>query len=309
MNFPLAGNGKIRLALENALKEHRIPHAILIDGDSGTGRHTLARFITHAVICSGEEIPCGKCANCRAASSDNHPDITVIAPEDGKKNIAVAQIRQMRADAFVKPHLSKSKVFIIDCADTMNEQSQNALLKVLEEPPGSTVFILIAESKAAMLDTIISRCVILTLNSPTENEGLEYIRANSEYDEADIEEALENTRNNIGKALLLLKGESDTKTSVAAKEFVKYMLSGNEWEMLKAVSIFEKNRPLAGGFFKDLKLAVAGEIKKNPRSLKAVALSGFYNEIKTLEESLITNISLPLLFADLTSRAKEYITR
>lgn len=309
MMFPLAGNVKIRLAVENALKEHRIPHAILIDGDSGTGRHTLARFLTNAVVCSGDEIPCGSCNNCRAAGSDNHPDISVIAPEDGKKNIAVAQIRQLKTDAYIKPHMAHSKVFIIDYADTLNEQSQNALLKVLEEPPGNTVFILIAESKASLLDTIISRCVILTLNSPSENEAVEYIRSNYEYDETAIEEALVSTHNNIGKALMLLKGESDTKTAVAAKEFVKCMLSGNEWGMLEVLTPFEKNRVEAGRLFKDLKLCTAEEIKKNPKSVKAVSLTKFYKEIQILEESLITNINLSLLFSDLTSRAKESISR
>lgn len=91
------------------------------------------------------------------AGAGSHPDIYIAAPEDGKKNITVAQIRSLRNEAYVKPHIANGRAFIIDMADTMNEQSQNALLKVLEEPPGNTLFLLIAQSKAALLDTVISR--------------------------------------------------------------------------------------------------------------------------------------------------------
>lgn len=305
MSFPLVGNGKIRLAVENSLKERRLPHAILIDGDIGTGRHTLAKFLSVAAVCSGNSVPCGDCTDCRLAASHNHPDITMIAPEEGKKNIAVSQIRQLKADAYVKPHQAMSKVFIIDSADTMNDQSQNALLKVLEEPPGSTVFILIAESKASFLETVISRCVVLTLNSPSAEEGFEYISANTDFAKEDIENSLKDAQNNIGKALMLLKGNSDTKTALAAKEFLGFMLRGNEWGMLEVLAQFEKNRIEADRLFKDLKYCLAGELKKNPKGVRAAALSEFYNRVQSLEERLITNINLSLLFADLTAQAKE----
>lgn len=307
MKFPLVGNSKIQLAVENSLKEHRLPHAILIDGDIGSGRHTLAEYLSLAAVCSGEEVPCGSCNNCHLAGLKNHPDITVIAPEDGKKNIAVDQIRKLKANAYIKPHQAHTRVFIIDSADTLNDCSQNALLKVLEEPPGSTVFILIAESKASFLETIISRCVVLTLNSPSFEDGFEYLTANSQFEHTDIEDALRNTRNNIGKSLMLLKGNSDTKTAVAAKKFLEFMLRGNEWAMLETLKPFEKSRVEADRLFKDLKLCVADSIKKNPKGVCAAALSDFYNRIQVLEERLITNINLSLLFADLTAQAKECI--
>ena len=308
MSFPLVGNSKIRLAVENALKEHRLPHAIIIDGDIGTGRHTLANYLSLASVCTGDDIPCKECKNCRLALGNTHPDISVIAPEDGKKNISVDQSRQLKTDAYIKPHQAHTKVFIIDYADTLNEHSQNALLKVLEEPPGSTVFILIAESKASLLETIISRCVVLTLNSPAFDEGFGYISENTDFDREDIENALKDCQNNIGKAIMLLKGKSDTKTSLAAKEFLGFMLRGNEWEMLSVLTPFEKNRVEADRLFKDIKYCVAAEIKKNPKSIRAAALCEFYKRIQNLEERLVTNINLSLLFADLTAQAKECIT-
>ena len=305
MSFPLVGNSKIHLAIENALKEHRLPHAILIDGDIGTGRHTLAKYLSLAAVCSGNNIPCGECKNCQMANSNNHPDITVIAPEDGKKNIAVDQIRALKADCYIKPHQANSRVFIIDFADTMNDRSQNALLKILEEPPGNTVFILIAESKASFLETIISRCVILSLSSPPLEDGLNYISQTYNFDYEDIQNALQDTKNNIGKAIRILKGKSDTKTETAAKEFLACMLRSNEFGMLEILTAFEKNRVEADRLFKDLKFLIIQEIKKNPKSYKAAPLTEFYSKLQELEESLITNVNLSLLFASLTAHAKK----
>ena len=307
MIFPLTGNSKIRNAVENFLKEHRLPHAILIDGDSGTGRHTLAEYLSYSAVCSGENVPCEECKNCRLALSKNHPDIITVAPEEGKKNISVDQIRQLKAKAYIKPHQSKKKVFIIDYADTLNEQSQNALLKVLEEPPLDTVFILIAENKASFLETVISRCIVLSLTAPTAEEGKEYISSVYDFDAQDIENALISSRNNIGKALNLLRGKADSKTKAAAKEFFEFALRGDSYGMLCVMSPLEKNRVEAGTFFKDLKLLISEEIRKNPSGIRTKEFFQFYNKVSELEKTLITNINLPLLFADLTAVAKTYI--
>lgn len=303
MNFPLVGNSKINSALSNAIKENRLPHAILIEGDAGTGRHTLARFISGAAVCSGENKPCNSCRNCKLRSGDNHPDITVTAPLDGKKNISVAQIRQLRADAFIKPHEAACRVFIIDNADSMNEQAQNALLKILEEPPASVIFVLIAESKAAFLETIISRCVVLTLSCPDAETALDYIKNHTDFPESDIIEALKDRQNNIGKAMELLSGNADSKTGAAAEEFLQHMLRKNIYGMLTATAPFEKNRIEAEQFIKDLKYKTALRLKVSLNTSDARVLSAFYTELCTLEKSLISNINLGLLFCTLASRA------
>ena len=82
MSFPLAGNERIKAAVLAAIAERRIPHAILIEGDKGTGRHTLASFISEAAVCDGENAPCGVCRGCHLAKTSAHPDISVTAPID-----------------------------------------------------------------------------------------------------------------------------------------------------------------------------------------------------------------------------------
>ena len=305
MSFPLAGNIRIREALTAAVESGRLPHAILIEGDKGTGRHTLAAFTARAAVCEGENKPCGICRGCRLEHAGTHPDIWTVAPEDGKKNITVAQIRSLRSEAYVKPHMSARRVFIIDMADTMNEQAQNALLKVLEEPPGSVLFILIAENKAALLDTVISRCTVLSLSPPEITAAEKYMAANTNYTAEQISAALKETGGNIGAALKLLSGSS-SETVKAAEEFIRLMLSSDELGMLKMAAKFEKNRTEADAFLKELKLCTVAFLKKNlTNSLTARILSDFYAALGGFEQSLSTNVNLSLLFSALVCKATE----
>lgn len=305
MSFPLVGNLRIRDAVMAAVAEKRIPHAILLEGDKGTGRHILMRFLSRVAVCDGENSPCGECRGCYLAEIGTHPDITVIAPEDGKKNITVAQIRALRTEAYVKPHMAVRRVFVIDKADTMNEQAQNALLKVLEEPPADIIFILIAESAAALLDTIISRCTVLSLVPPETDEAVGYLRKNTDFSEEQIKEAIGITGNNIGAALDALSG-GGTAAQAAATRFAELLISGDEAEMLKTTAEFEKNRVLADEFFKELKLSLATEIKKNLRNtITAKALVSFYDTLPEFEDALKTNINLSLLFCALVCKAAQ----
>ncbi len=305
MSFPLAGNERVKAAVLAAVAENRIPHAILLEGDKGTGRHTLMRFLSEAAVCGGENPPCGVCRGCHLAQIGTHPDITVTAPEDGKKNITVAQIRELRLEAYVKPHMADRRVFVIDKADSMNEQAQNALLKVLEEPPGDIIFILIAESAAALLDTIISRCTVLSLVPPEMPDALRYLVNNTEFSEEQIKEALKTTGGNIGAAKEALAG-GETAAQSAAKRFSELLISGNEAEMLKITAQFEKSRVSADEFLKELKLSVAAEIKKNLRNTySAKALARFYDSLAEFEDALKTNINLSLLFCALVCKAAQ----
>lgn len=303
MSFPLAGNDKIKRSVAAWIGNGRLPHALLIEGDAGSGRHTLSRFIANAAVCEGENPPCGVCKGCRLFQGSNHPDIITVAPEDGKKNIAVSQVRALKAEAFIKPHTSNKKVFIIDCADTLNEQSQNALLKVLEEPPQAVMFILIAETKAAFLETIISRCAVITLSVPERSVASAYIKEKTEFSDSEIDKALEISKNNIGRALNILKGAS-AKTEAAAKEFLLAFLEGDELSMLTVLSRFEKDRVAADKFFKDLKYVTALQIREDPSGIKARALMNFYSQISGFQQSLHTNINLNLLFCNVSCVAK-----
>ena len=160
----LLGNDRLKQNLTGALARNRISHFYLISGPEGSGKHTLARLLAQAALCSGDKKPCGQCSHCRKVISGTHPDfITVDDPE--KKNIPVELIRSARADIYIQPNEGDRKVYMIPRAQDMLPPSQNALLKILEEPPSYGVFILLADNPEKLLPTIRSRCVELAMTA------------------------------------------------------------------------------------------------------------------------------------------------
>ena len=305
---PLAGNDTAKRATDGFIRSVRIPHAILIEGDFGTGKHTLAAFIARAAVCDGGDKPCGTCNGCHLATVGSHPDITYILPEEGKKNITVDRIRTLRADAFVKPHTASHRVFIIDGAERMNPQAQNALLKVLEEPPSGVIFILITESRTALLETIVSRCTPLTLIVPEYGEALEYMQKNTAFDGEAIRDTLTQTGGNIGKAIQLLDSRRENPARGAAVKFCELLFEGSELDLLYLTHPFEKNRVLADEFFSQLKIAIGEQLRRTyTRRKRSQTLTALYDNIGRYQELLKSNINLSLLFSATVCEAKNLI--
>lgn len=139
---------------------------IVVSSDAGVRRRRALEIARTAVCEKGDTEPCGVCRQCRLALSEIHPDIIFInRPTDDKgkqkREIYVDQIRAMAADAWTLPQEAEKKVYIISEAGRMNEQAQNAALKILEEPPSFVMFVLCADSAEELLPTIRSRCMVL----------------------------------------------------------------------------------------------------------------------------------------------------
>lgn len=146
-------------ALKRALETNRLPHGLLFLGPRGAGQRRAAVELAKALFCGNKKSSeaCDACVQCRQADSLVHPDLVVLEPAPGSSVIKVEEIRAVIARAYLKPLQASAKVFIIDPADSMNEVSQNAILKTLEEPPGKTFFVLIAAGAEGLLPTVRSR--------------------------------------------------------------------------------------------------------------------------------------------------------
>lgn len=147
----------------------QLSHAYLITGGSPDSRRALARRMAAAYLCGEKDAPCGSCRHCRKVAAAIHPDVSVTAPLPDKREIAVDQIRALRTDVYIRPNEGDRKVYIIDPADLMNDNAQNALLKVLEEGPSYAAFLLLAEQPGRLRETVRSRCETLSL--PPEGRG------------------------------------------------------------------------------------------------------------------------------------------
>ena len=150
--------------LDSFFVDGRCPHAMLIDGGGEKQRTDLARLAAKMMVCSNVEItPCGTCENCRKADENIHPDIITVTKPQDRKSFAKNDVKKVVADAYLTPNDSHKKVYILSEIQQMNEESQNLLLKILEEPPRYTAFILTSQTANAVIGTVLSRVVRLRL--------------------------------------------------------------------------------------------------------------------------------------------------
>lgn len=135
-----------------------LSHAWLVPGGSAGSREELAAYIAAALICPNGDAPCGSCAHCVKLAKGIHPDLITIEKLPDKSGYVVDQVREIVRDAYIMPNEAPRKVYLIPNADEMNPNAQNAMLKIMEEPPARSAFILTTANSAAILDTVCSRC-------------------------------------------------------------------------------------------------------------------------------------------------------
>ena len=162
----LIGNDTLCARLGAELEEGRLSHAYLIVGPPGSGKHTLARCLAAALACEAREtadaVPCGKCAACQSILADRDPDVISISRGE-RMTLGVEQLREMMEELYIAPNWHEDKIYIIEDAQTMTAQAQNALLIALEEPPPHVRFFLLCTDPDAMLETVRSRAQMLRM--------------------------------------------------------------------------------------------------------------------------------------------------
>ncbi len=212
----LYGNEAVKERLGRAIRSGTLPHAFLISGPDGSGKTTLATEIAAALNCErreGAELPCHVCNTCRRIKEGSFIDVKRLEKPKDKMTIGVGEVRAFREDMFLSATESDYKIYIIDDADKMTPNAQNALLKVLEEPPTNVVILILSESDDAILTTIKSRAQYVAMERFDENGLLEYFKSRGARlpiaDENTLRELLMCADGRIGRARELIEGGAE----------------------------------------------------------------------------------------------------
>ena len=232
----LLGNDRLKENLSRSIARGHISHFYLISGPRGSGKHTLARLMAAAILCREGNKPCLGCTPCRKVMEGNHPDfITVEDPEH--KNVAVKIVRQFREDVFIRPNESDHKIYLFP--QELGLEGQNALLKILEEPPKYGVFLLLAENPEKLLPTVRSRCTELKLLGLPEKTLRQQLRRDfPKAEEADIAAAISRSGGFLGQARELL--ETGGSLPPQTEDFVNAFASRNALALVQTLVPMEK---------------------------------------------------------------------
>lgn len=205
-------NNHLEKSISAALQSKRFPHAVIFEGSGVEDRMALAKKTARALVCSsGGAVPCNVCSDCKKALADSHADILIYSVEDKPKAFKVDIVREIRSKAYIVPNEADRKVFILENSHTMGIEGQNAILKILEEPPAYVNFILLCSSKSGFLPTVLSRSAVYNLGEAYSTESDELLRE---------------------------------KIIEAAKEIAKAVTAIDDIEIVKAAAVFEKDQKL-----------------------------------------------------------------
>lgn len=246
-----AGNEAIKRRLAADIDAGRFPHALLLEGAPGSGRRTLAMQVARAAVCRSQgEKPCGVCPACVKAA---HPDITLVGEEGSA--LTVDTIRRLREEAFLLPNESAYRVMILANAHAMLPQAQNALLKILEEPPAHVLFILTCESRTQLLETIRSRCVCLTLAPVEWEQALPVLRDRLPgHPEEELRRAHSLFGGTIGRVVDGVSDGTFSKVLELVPDMAAAVAEVTEWPLLQLSARLEKDKELTAGVLTGLHL-------------------------------------------------------
>lgn len=219
------GQDLIKKTLQKSLQQGQIAHAYLFSGPPGSGKKMLSRLFAQALNCAGStEIPCGKCMSCRKTISGNHPDLVSLAPQGS--TLKIEQVRDIQESLYFRTSEGRFKVCLIHEADRLTLPAANSLLKILEEPPGELVFILLSSRPWALLATMVSRCVHFSVKPLTADAIRGILQERFGLSPGDQEVIVELAAGNPGQAVEMAARGNWTEKYREIRELVQAVEQG-----------------------------------------------------------------------------------
>lgn len=291
----LIGKDEVFLSIRAAFFGGLLSHAILIEGDEGMGKTTLAMEICRLLVCGESNKPCGECVACRKISQGIHPDVYEVFPSGKSQTVGVKEIEPLKKYIYVKPNDADLKIVIIHSAERMNHFAQNAMLKMIEEPPEDTFFIFLCKNSQAMLATVLSRVTVYRVSYASESEVKgELLRRFPELDDATVSRAARISCGNIGLAISLAH-ENGFELYDDAVKILKATVSRDRALLCLALGKYSKKKEDALALLSLLKLVFRDVCAKKSGAEKSA--SGLFSEIEETARQISAGASLKIMQA------------
>lgn len=238
----IAGNATLLQELQLMRQHHRLPHALLLHGEAGCGKKTIAQWFAMLALCENVgHAPCGQCRSCNLIAEGKHPDV-MIAEHSGKRmGYSVETVRDIRKEAAILPNNGEKRLFLFTDADGMSVQAQNALLKSVEEPPPHACFVFTTRAADVLLPTLLSRMTAKAVFPVTKGQCTEALLRRG-YEETLIQQAVSKFDGNIGKCIAFLEDDAVRKATDLAAECTLALAARNEYEMLRCLTAAAADR-------------------------------------------------------------------
>ena len=324
------GQKSVIAHMKKALKLHTVSHAYILNGEKGMGKKLLADTFSTALQCErGGDEPCMECHSCKQAAGRNHPDIKWIAHEK-PASISVDEIRdQLVNDMGIKPYSGRYKIYIIDEGEKMTPAAQNTLLKTIEEPPAYGIVIILTANREMLLQTILSRCVSLSLRAIDSRDIKSYLMERVNVPDYRADMAAKFAGGNLGRAIEIASSEDFNQMKddvVRTMKNIDKLSAADINQTIKELSAYKDNIDsylnLIATWFRDVLLYKASSeeaaivfreeeavIRKSAARATYDGLEGIFREIDELKVRLKSNvnfdISVELLFIKIRSALTE----
>lgn len=232
----IIGHNQIIEHLQNVISSQKVSHAYIFNGPDNSGKKMLAEAFATALQCEHQGTEgCMECHSCKQALNRNHPDIIYLQHEK-VNTISVDDIRrQLKDDVAIKPYAGPYKIYIVDEAEKMNPQAQNALLKTIEEPPSYVIILLLTTNADAFLPTISSRCITLNLRPVPDEIMKKYLMEHYQIPDYQADVCIAFAQGTVGKAIKLASSESFNEIRHSALQLIRRLKEIDLYEMMEAL--------------------------------------------------------------------------
>jgi len=272
----VVGHRRVLDLLARDVGEHRAAQSYLLVGPQGVGKHMVGLWLAQTLNCmdDGDARPCGACRSCRKIAQGKHPDVTLVEIEEGKTTISIEQVRNCIQDLHLGPFEGNYKIYVFTRAERMDPRAADAMLKLLEEPPGQAILILLTTGVSFLPPTVVSRCRTVRLGLLSKEEVEEFLRGNEEVDPQRIPILVTLAEGRPGRALELNQEDGAWKVRTLTIEALLGLPTMNHADALNLADSWSRVKAAKRGlaeyrnliwevmlhWFRDLALArLAGE--------------------------------------------------